>query len=145
MKIRYMEDKDKDFVMSIDKHVDNIQYRNHVFTKSGFVLWEGNCPVGIMHYCVLWDNMPFLNLIYIKDEYRGCGFGACAMKEWEEEMKELGYKMVLISTQVDECAQHFYRKLGYTDCGGLLFNNTPLDQPMEMFMNKVIESEISID
>ena len=82
MKIRYMEDKDKEFVMSIDKHVDEIQYKNRVLTKSGFVLWEGDCPVGIMNYCVLWDNMPFLNLIYIKDEYRGCGFGACAMKEF---------------------------------------------------------------
>ena len=30
-----------------------------------------------------------------------------------------GYGMVLTSTQVDEDAQHFYRKLGYKDCGGL--------------------------
>lgn len=139
MKIKYMEDKDNEFVLSIDKHVNEVQYKNRVITKSGFVLWEGNCPVGIMHYCVLWDNLPFLNLIYINEEYRGCGFGQIAMNQWEEEMREKGYKMVLISTQVDECSQHFYRKLGYIDCGGLIFNNTPFDQPMEMFMRKVLE------
>ena len=49
-----------------------------------------------------------------------------------------GYKMALISTQVDEGSQHLYRKLGYIDCGGLLFNNTPLDQPMELFFRKVL-------
>ena len=47
-------------------------------------------------------------------------------------------KMTLISTQVDESAQHLYRKLGYMDCGGLVFRDTPFDQPMEMFFRKVL-------
>lgn len=53
-------------------------------------------------------------------------------------MKEQGYKMVLVSTQVDEDAQHLYRKLGYIECGALLMNGTPLEQPMEMFMRKIL-------
>lgn len=39
---------------------------------------------------------------------------------------------------MDESAQSFYRKLGYVDCGGLVFNGTPFEQPMEMFMRKII-------
>ena len=46
--------------------------------------------------------------------------------------------MTLISTQVDETAQCLYRKLGYVDCGGLLFSDTPFDQPMEMFIRKIL-------
>ena len=38
----------------------------------------------------------------------------------------------------DPFAQHLYRKLGYRDCGGLLFDHTPLEQPMELFLNKVL-------
>ena len=57
---------------------------------------------------------------------------------FEKEMKKQGYKMTLISTQADEDAQHFYRKLGYIDCGGLIFHDTPFDQPMEMFFRKVL-------
>jgi len=53
-------------------------------------------------------------------------------------MKALGYPMVMLSTQVDEEAQHFYRKRGYVDCGGIVFSGTPLDQPMEMVMRKVL-------
>lgn len=37
---------------------------------------------------------------------------------------------------VDETAQHLYRKLGYIECGSLLFHGTIFDQPMEMFMRK---------
>ena len=46
--------------------------------------------------------------------------------------------MVLTSTQVDEDAQHFYRKLGYKDCGGFVIDVTGFQQPMEMFMIKAI-------
>lgn len=86
------------------------------------------------------QGMPiaYMNLILIKEEYRGKGYGKQAIIRWESEMKDQGYKMTLISTQVDEGAQHLYRKLGYIDCGGLVFDHTPLDQPMELFFRKVL-------
>ena len=138
MELKYMEGNDKAFVMSIDTHVNEEQYANRVLTKSGYVIWDGDEPVGLMHHAVLWDNLPFLNLIYIREECREKGYGTEAMRLWEEDIKNRGYKMVLISTQVDEDAQHWYRKLGYVDCGGLLMNGTPFEQPMEMFMRKVL-------
>ena len=54
-------------------------------------------------------------------------------------MKKQGYGMVLVSTQVDEEAQHFYRKLGYKDCGGFTIDIPGYEQPMEMFMSKALE------
>lgn len=53
-------------------------------------------------------------------------------------MKSQGYDMLLTSTQVDEEAQHFYRKLGYKDCGGLIIDIPKHEQPMEMFFVKAI-------
>lgn len=138
MIIRYVEDKDKDFVMRIDQHVNDISFANRVFTKSGYVFLENEVPIGLMFHCVLWDNLPFLNFIYVMEAYRNQGYASKAMEYWEADMIRHGYKMALISTQVDESAQHFYRKLGYVDCGGLLFDNTPMNQPMEMFMRKVL-------
>lgn len=138
MQLKYMSLEDKEFVMEIDSHVNELQYENRVHAKTGYVIWDGNERVGLMHYSVLWDNLPFLNLIHVKKEYRNNGFATKAMKLWEEDMKSQGYKMVLISTQVDECAQHLYRKIGYVECGALLMNNTPFEQSMEMFMRKVL-------
>ena len=53
-----------------------------------------------------------------------------------KEMAESGYGMILLSTQVDEDAQHFYRKLGYKECGSLILDLPGYAQPMEMFMSK---------
>jgi hypothetical protein len=53
-------------------------------------------------------------------------------------MRELGYKMVMTSTQADEQAQHFYRKLGYMERGCLCLDGTPYDQPQEILMIKVV-------
>ena len=138
MEIKIVTNNDKEFVMSIDKHINNTGYNNLVYTKSGYVIWEKNQRTGIIVHCILWDNIPFMNFLFIKEEYRNKGLAKQAIIIWENEMKNQGYKMTLISTQVDEGAQHLYRKLGYIDCGGLVFNNTPFDQPMEMFFRKVL-------
>ena len=138
MRIEVVTNDDKEFVMSIDTHVNDNGYKNRVFTKSGYIIWESNQRIGIMMHCILWDNLPFLNFIFIKEEFRGKGFAKQAILNWEQEMKNQGYKMTLISTQADEGAQHLYRKIGYVDCAGLLFNGTPFDQPMEVFFRKVL-------
>ena len=58
-------------------------------------------------------------------------------KEFENKvLNKQGYGVVLTSTQVDETAQHFYRKNGYKDCGSLVMNIPDYEQPMEMFMSK---------
>lgn len=138
MIIKYAEKKDKNFVMSIDKHVNEIGYERRVYTKSGYVMWENDIPIGLMVHCILWDNLPFMNFIYVEEVYRNRGFASEALKFWEDDMRKQGYKMVLISTQVDEGVQTLYRELGYTDCGGLLFDHTPMEQPMELFLRKVL-------
>lgn len=131
-------EQDKEFVMSMDRHVQDSAYANRVFTKSGYVIRTKDKRIGTMSHCILWDNIPFLNFLFIGEEYRGKGFGKQAVALWEQEMKKQGYQMVLISTQADEQAQHLYRKLGYIDCGGLFFHNTPFDQPAELFFRKVL-------
>lgn len=138
MELLPMTDGDEAFVMGVDTHVDEAGFRNRVLTQTGFVLWEGQTRVGLMHHCVLWDKLPFLNLLWVLESHRGRGFGTLAMEAWEAEMRRRGCKMVLLSTQADETAQHFYRKLGYVDCGGLVFQNTPFDQPTELFFRKIL-------
>lgn len=139
--IRYVTNEDKEFWFSIDHHVSKLGFDRKVYAKQGYVMFDGEGPIGIMHYNLLWDNLPFLNHIYIIDEERGKGYGSLAMEYWEEEMKREGFQMVLVSTQVDEGAQHFYRHLGYQDCGGLVLNDCPLAQPMEMFLSKILEKK----
>ncbi|EXJ22985.1 Histone acetyltransferase HPA2 [Alkalibacterium sp. AK22] len=60
------------------------------------------------------------------------------MEHWENDMKEKGYGMLMTSTQVDESAQHFFRKIGYKDCGGMTVDIPGFEQPMELFLSKAL-------
>ena len=39
MELKVVTDSDKEFVMSIDKYIDDTGYSNRVYTKSGYVIW----------------------------------------------------------------------------------------------------------
>ena len=137
-KIRYAAETDKAFWFTLDKHMGEGEFSQKIRDKRGYIISDGEKPVGIMRYNLFWDSIPFLTLIYLKEAYRQQAFGRQAMLAWEDEMRALGCKMVMTSTQVDEQAQHFYRKLGYLDRGSLFLDNTPFAQPQEVFMVKTL-------
>lgn len=137
-KIRYVLEEDRSFWFSLDAHLSEREFGLKVRDQRGYVISDGDKPVGVMRYNLFWDIIPFLTMIYICESHCGKGFGKQAMHYWENEMRELGYKMLMTSTQVDEEAQHFYRKLGYQDKGGLFLDHTPFEQPQEMLMLKVL-------
>lgn len=136
--IRYVQESDKKFWYGLDKHLQEKEFTNKVETKRGYVILEDNQPVGLLRYNLFWDNTPFCTMLVIAPGDRKKGYGKKLMDHWEKEMKAQGYGMVLTSTQVDEEAQHFYRKLGYRDCGGFVIDIPGYEQPMELFLIKSI-------
>ena len=139
IEIRYIHLDDKEFWFSLDKHLSEPEFNNKVRDNRGYILLDDNKPVGLLRYNLFWDNTPFCNLIYINNECQGKGFGKLLIEYWENDMKSQGYGMLLTSTQVDESAQHFYRKLGYKDCGGFVIDIKGYEQPMELFLVKSIK------
>jgi ribosomal protein S18 acetylase RimI-like enzyme len=136
--IKYISEADKLFWFTLDTHLSKSEFALKIRDRRGYIISDGDKPVGIMRYNLFLDIIPFLTLIHLDEAYQGKGFGKQSMLFWENEMRELGHKMVMTSTQVDEEAQHFYRKLGYIDKGCLFFDDTPFEQPQEMFMIKVL-------
>ncbi len=138
IEIRKAGQKDKEFWFLFDRHLSEEEFYNKVNNERGYIIFKDNDPIGVFRWNMFWDSIPFLTLIYIKDEQRENGIGKKAMLYWEKEMKAKGYKAVMTSTQVNETAQHFYRKMGYSDCGCLILDIPELEQPMEMFLIKRI-------
>ena len=127
MTIRYAENTDYLWLKENDKHISDEILKTKIAAKEIYVVEEGDELAGWLRYNLFWDNIPFMNLIFFPEEYRRKGFGKKLEQYWEKDMKEKGYEKVLTSTQSDEEAQHFYRKMGYTEIGGFKFSDEPLE------------------
>ena len=138
MEIRYVKAEDKDFWFRLDLHLPETEFDRKVRDRMGYILSEDDSPAALLRYHLFWDNTPFCTMLFVDWEHQGKGYDRELMSRWEEDMKKAGYGMVMVSTQVDEQAQHFYRKLGYQDAGGLVITIPGYEQPMELFLIKKI-------
>ncbi len=136
--IRYVREEDREFWFRLDRHLPEEEFEKKVRDKMGYVLLEDGVPAALLRYNLFWDNTPFCTLLFVDWKYRRQGYGKQIMEFWERDMKSRGYGMLMTSTQTDEEAQHFYRKLGYQDAGGLVVNIAGYEQPMEMFFLKAV-------
>lgn len=137
--IRYAEESDRAFWFRLDAHLPKTEFTRKITNHEGYVLSDGGVPKGILRYHLFWDEIPFCTLLYIDRPEQRKGYGRALMQFWEADMKSKGYRLLLTSTQTDEEAQHFYRKLGYRDCGGLLLPVPGFEQPLELFLCKEIK------
>lgn len=127
MKIRYANNDDYEIISKYDKHISKEELENIIKLKRVIVMFEDNNFVGWLRFNLFWDNTPFMNMLYFFEGERRKGYGRKLVEFWEKEMASKGYEFVLTSTQSDEEAQFFYRKIGYIDSGSLLLPNEPLE------------------
>ena len=118
---------DIDWLAAHDHHIAREELEESVRRGRVLVMKQGDVPVGWLRWNLFWDNTPFMNLLYLLDGHRGQGLGKALVERWEADMAARGYKLVMTSTQSDEDAQHFYRKLGYRDAGALLLPGEPTE------------------
>lgn len=127
MEIRYAETSDIEMISEYDGHISEDELKNAIAMKRIILLFIDGEFEGWLRFNLFWDNIPFMNMLYISEEQRGKGYGRKLVEFWEQEMAKQGYRFVLTSTQSDEEAQFFYRKLGYSDRGALVLPKEPLE------------------
>ncbi len=118
MEIRYATMADKDLLLSRDSHIKKDVWEDTILNKREIIMFADGSFAGWLRWNLFWDEIPFMNMLYFLEDYRGKGYGSQIVKYWENEMLKLGYDKVMTSSQANENAQHFYRKLGYRDAGG---------------------------
>ncbi len=127
MNIRIANKNDLSILVHYDKHISADELVYSMMRERILIIEENNHLIGWLRYNLFWDNTPFMNMLYILEDYRGKRYGKVLTLFWEEKMKCLGYELVMTSTLSNEGAQHFYRKLGYRDAGSLLLPQEPLE------------------
>lgn len=127
MNIRIANKSDLSILVHYDKHISADELVYSMMRERILIIEENNHLIGWLRYNLFWDNTPFMNMLYILEDYRGKRYGKVLTLFWEEKMKCLGYELVMTSTLSNGGAQHFYRKLGYRDAGSLLLPQEPLE------------------
>jgi ribosomal protein S18 acetylase RimI-like enzyme len=127
MTIRTVEINDFQWLKENDKHISEKTLETKIKNKEILVVEEDGKMVGWLRYGLFWDNIPFMNMLFLLEEHRKKGIGKKLVKYWENNMKKNGYRNVLTSTQSNEEGQHFYRKMGYTEIGGFKFKKDPYE------------------
>lgn len=130
MEIRLAVANDQKNILKYDCHIHPDRMEECIRNGLVTVLWDGSEIVGILRYNLFWQTIPFLDLIYIDEAFRGKGFGRQMMQNWEEKMLRLGYPHVMLSTQEDEDAKYFYERLGYRRIGAFLPPEQDADEIM---------------
>jgi GNAT superfamily N-acetyltransferase len=136
MTIRYASQADRAFWKSLDGHLPEEAYDRKIAAKQAYVLEEAGEGLAILRFGLFWDTIPFCNLLCVAEGRRGRGLGRALAAHWEREMGEKGFGLLMTSTQADEEGQHFWRKLGYRDCGGFLLPFPGYEQPLELILAK---------
>lgn len=135
LKIRLAEECDFEILSRNDKHVSAEMLKKKISDKNILIAEKNGEFAGWLRYNLFWDEMPFMNMLFVIEKFRGTGIGRELVRNWEKMMSEQGYKFLLTSTQADEYAQHFYRKLGYSDLGGFL----PFGEEYEIILGKRLQ------
>ena len=137
--IHLLTEADRAFWLSLDHHLSDTEFMRKVRDRMGYVLTLEDEPIAILRWSLFWDSIPFCNLLYVKGDHRRQGFGRVLTGHWEKDMQARGYDLTMTSTQSDEMAQRFWRRLGYRDCGGLTLPFPGHEQPLELILGKKLE------
>lgn len=146
--IEYATQDDYDYLVQYDVHMPPQRLTAKIDVKEIYMIRlvrsstteaagdsSNTITIGWLRYGWFWDHTPFMNLLWLSEPYRGQGIGKQIVKLWEQHMAALGCSSVMTSTQSDEEAQHFYRKLGYKDTGALMQENAAIEI---MFTKRIV-------
>lgn len=134
MEIRLAKTMDFETLAAHDRHIAPQELRRSLDAGRVLVVYDEGTFVGWLRWNLFWDSIPFMNMLYLLDGCRRQGIGRQLVGEWERRMAQEGYTYLMTSTQSDEQAQHFYRKMGYNEIGAMV----PLGEPLEILFGKKV-------
>lgn len=118
----------------LDRHVSADDRAGLVSAGRVMVVEIDGDVVACLRWGLFWDEVPFMNFLWVLSDRRGQGIGTILVDAWERSQRTAGHRFVLTSTVSAETAQHFYRKLGYVDSGALFLP----DEPAELLFRKAL-------
>ncbi len=80
------------FLEKNDKHISKKILQRKIEENEILILLLNCQCIGWLRYGLFWDEIPFLNMIYLLNGYRKKGYGKILLNYWENMMFETGIK-----------------------------------------------------
>ena len=125
--IRAATESDLPWLKEYDRHIGEDELRESVRRGRILLAEQDGQIIGWLRWSLFWDEIPFMNMLYLLEGFRRQGLGRALVSRWVEDMRRQGHRRVMTSSQANEEGQHFYRRLGYQDAGALLLPGEPLE------------------
>ncbi len=138
MHVTFANHEDLGYLTKEDYHIGPEVLEHKIARSEILVLRRDNRRIGFLRFGYFWDEIPFMNLLWIENKLRGRGGGTRLVSFWEDEMRKQGHGTVMTSSLSNERAQYLYRKLGYDDCGSLLMPGEPLEIVFIKKLSKIL-------
>lgn len=118
--IRYANFDDYELILKIDNSISQKKWKTWTDNQQAIFVFDENEFLGWLQYNYFIEKYPFVNRLYIFEEFQNNGAGTALMKFWESEMISNGEKRFMLSTESDNLgAQRLYNRLGYKCVGKL--------------------------
>lgn len=115
--IRFAKPEDYDLILQIDSSITMEKWNKWTDNKQVAITFLDGEFAGWLQYSLFIEKIPFVNRLYILEKYQHQYLGTGLMKFWEFEMVEQGYSQLMLSTESDNTALNFYKKLGFEEIG----------------------------
>ncbi len=138
--IRFAKPEDFRLVRELDphsKHIDPENIKQKLEANEVIVAFDNTQPVGLIRFSYFWSIRPYMDLIWLKDKYRGQGIGQKLLSFLEAYLVQEGHFYLMTSSQKDEPnPQKWHKSQGFLPCGELTSLNLPANDTPEVFFYK---------
>ncbi|CAN5572796.1 hypothetical protein BH24DEI1_BH24DEI1_00150 [soil metagenome] len=100
--VRFARPSDIPTLKALDPWPRERAWRHKVEAQEVIALELTGRVAGLARYAVLWTTVPFLELIFIEEPYRGKGHSRRMLEFLKAHLRKEGYVALLSSSQTDE-------------------------------------------
>ncbi len=118
--IGFAQENDLEDILTIDNWLDHEKATTKIRLQEIIIMRQAHQIIGMLRFSYFWDQIPFINLLWIEPSMRNQRCGTQMLTWFEEHMKHENHRNIMTSSLASESGQHFFRKQGFEDCGSLL-------------------------
>lgn len=115
--IRFAKEEDYNLILKIDNSISRERWDYWTANRQAVLAFLNDDFAGWLQYGYFIEKTPFVNRLYVFEEYQRQTVGSFLLLFCEDAVKNLGHKQIMLSVEEENSAAEFYKRLGYRELG----------------------------